>query len=96
MPVSESLAPGLARPRLLVLSQRPAPAALTLGSTAPVMWCDQVQAGWAYLQHHQAQGGKGADLVILDASLPRSQALALLNPLRRCFGIPVMLRAGPR
>lgn len=89
-------ATGLAPPRLLVLSQRAAPAALSMGGPAPVMWCDQVQAGWAYLQHHQAQGGKGADLVILDASLPRPQALALLNLLRRSFGIPVMMRAGPR
>lgn len=80
----------LLAPRVLVLSHRHCP--LPVGGA--VNWYERVPEGLAYLQRQQAQGRKGADLVILDASLPRAQALALLHPLRRDFGLCVMLRRG--
>ena len=82
----------LAAPRLLVLSHRHNP----LPGGCPVQWCERVQDGLAYLRQQQAQGRKGADLVILDASLPPQQALALLHSLRREWGLAVMLRRTPR
>lgn len=91
----------LAPPSVLVMSQRPCP----LPFHATIRWCERVQEGFDYLQNQEVQGAqevrevegaKAFDLIILDASLPRRDALQALGQLRRMGHTSVMLRRRPR